>query len=356
MRFTPFIFTVLASVRIAAVDAHTFCVDTSAAIQGALTVAETNGEDDDILIKSGDYQIDTDLGTSLHFSSSEGRDLSISGSYDDISTCPPPFPFFNLAGAGTVLSGENVRRPLLIQNSGGAVTITGIRFVAGRSIGPGGGLNVGAASIALNSNQFLSNEATGANGNGGGVYAAAVAGTVYFTNNLLNGNRGVLAGAARLYSASGTSLIWSNTVVGNHTSTLSSPGGLSLFGASGAVMSVENNIFWNDHDTGGSDFGVFSANTRATNDIDVITPGSTSAGFTSDISVDPQFADCYVAGPICINFELARNSPLVDTGTDPPAKKGVDVVGKPRFIGPHIDIGAFENDRIFGNGFDMFTL
>ena len=30
----------------------------------------------------------------------------------------------------------------------------------------------------------------------------------------------------------------------------------------------------------------------------------------------------------------------------------VDLAGKPREIGPHVDIGAFENDRIFRNGFD----
>jgi hypothetical protein len=180
------------------------------------------------------------------------------------------------------------------------------------------------------------------------VAVAAVTGDIYFSNNLLTGNQGTIAGAARLYAASGSSTIQNNTMVGNQTSTLAEPGGLKAEGP--GSFDIENNIFWNNHAEGGSDLGVFSTNARSTNDIGVITPGSTSAGFTSDISVDPQFAACNV-GPICLNFELARSSPLVDTGTDPAQKKGIDLAGKPRYIGPHVDIGAFENDRIFADRF-----
>jgi hypothetical protein len=126
--------------------AHTFCVDSAAAIQGALSVAATNGEDDEIIIKSGEYQLNTALGTSLTFSSSEGHSLTLDGSYDNVSICPPNIAGLNLAGAGTVLSGEYTLRPLLINNAGGAVSILGVHFVAGVSAGPGGGLNIGSAS------------------------------------------------------------------------------------------------------------------------------------------------------------------------------------------------------------------
>jgi len=80
MRFMPWnvAFAVaLAGACAAPVSAHEFCVDTTAAIQGALTVAATNGEDDEIIIKTGEYQINTDLGAALTFSSTEGHDLSI---------------------------------------------------------------------------------------------------------------------------------------------------------------------------------------------------------------------------------------------------------------------------------------
>jgi hypothetical protein len=340
----------LAAACLPAANAHEFCVESAAAIQGALSVAATNGEDDEIIIKSGEYPINTALGASLTFQSVENHSLSVIGSYDDISVCPPNSPQFNLAGTGTVLSGEFAIRPLQISNSGGAVSIRGVQFVSGLSNGPGGGLNVGAASVELSFDQFLGNEATGV-GNGGGVFVAAVAGTVYFSNNLLYGNRGTAAGAARLYSASGTSTVRNNTISANQTSTLAQPGGLRIDGAGSASFDIENNIVWGNDAPGGSDFGVFAANARSTNDIGLITPGSTSAGFTSDLSVDPDFAPCAVTGPICLNFELARSSPLVDTGTDPAQKKGIDLAGKPRYIGLHVDIGAFENDRIFANTF-----
>ena len=173
--------------------AHDFCVNSAAAIQGALAVAETNNEDETIYIQTGEYLINTALGAALKFQSTEAHDLWISGS--------------------------------------------------------------------------------------------------------------------------GTSTVLNNTVVHNHTSTLAEPGGLSLQGAAGAIFDVDNNIVRDDHDVGGSDLGGFVTNARATNDIGVVTPGSTSAGFTSDISVDPQFAPCAIPGPIRLNFELARNSLLVDTPT-----------------------------------------
>jgi len=353
MRLTSsrFVFAALTSAWIVPVSAHTFCVDSAAAIQGALSISASNGEDDAIFIKTGEYPINTALGTALSFSSTENHALSLYGSYDDLSTCPPDISHVDLKGTGTVLSGEYALRPLLINNAGGSVTVEGIRFVSGLSSGPGGGLNIGAASATLVVNHFEDNQATGAQGNGGGVFVAAVAGSIIFRDNLLWGNQGTLAGAARLYAASGISQIQNNTIVGNQTSTATASGGLSLQGAGGASFTIENNILWNNHDVGGYDLEVLSANTRSTNDIGAITPGSTSAGFTSDISVDPQFAPCAIPGPICLNFELARNSPLVDSGTLYVGTKGSDLAGKPRVIGPTIDIGAFENDLIFADGF-----
>ena len=161
--------------------------------------------------------------------------------------CPPDFiSGLHLAGAGTVLSGESALRPLLINNSAGAVTVLGLHFVAGVSDGPGGGLNIGAASVDLSFNRFDSNQATGAQGNGGGVAVAAVTGNINFSNNLLNGNQGTIAGAARLYAASGSSTIRNNTLVSNGTSTLSEPGGLKAEGP--GSFDIQNNIFWNNHE------------------------------------------------------------------------------------------------------------
>ena len=68
--------------------------------------------------------------------------------------------------------------------------------------------------------------------------------------------------------------------------------------------------------------------------------------------VDPQFAAC--EGFVCFDFELARSSPLVDAGDDDPpgGLSDADLAGKPRVIGPHVDIGAYENDRLLADGFE----
>jgi len=347
MRRLPSIatFAVFATGFTAPVGAHDFCVDTSAAIQGALTAAQANGEDDNIFIQAGHYLLKTDLTVGLTFSSTEAHSIALFGGYDDVSSCPPIFTPSILAGAGTTLDGELAVRPLLIQNANGDVSINELAFASGTVTGNGGGLNIGAASLSIALSRFYANHAAGPNGEGGGVFAVALSGPLYFTNNLVFDNHGTKAGGAELYQGGGNASVTFNTIVQNFTDTLSEPGGLRLYGA--ATFAVSNNIIWNNHDIGGSDFGVFSANTRSTNDIGVITPGSTSAGFTSDLSVDPDFLPC--GGP-CLTFQLKFTSPLVDVGTGSP--HGFDLAGNYRWMGSKPDIGAFENAVIFADGFE----
>ncbi|MEO5625253.1 MAG: choice-of-anchor Q domain-containing protein [Dokdonella sp.] len=353
-RSTGAAFIVIAALGLAApAFAHDFCVDTSAAIQGALTASQANGEDDVIWIKSGNYPLDTDLSTGLSFGSTEAHHLEIYGGFDDISTCPPPalMTFLNFAGAGTTLDGENAVRPLQISNANGDVTIEGLRFASGSVNGNGGAVNVGAASVDISFNRFYGNHASGANGEGGAVFAVAIAGTIRFYENLLFANHGTKAGAAKLIqSAAGAAKAQYNTIVDNITDTLAEPGGLRINCITGASFIIDNNIVWGNHASGGSDLGVFCAHARNTNDLYFpLTPGSTDIGFTSDLSVGPQFASC---GFLCFDFELKFSSPLVDAGTDPPSAHGFDLAGKFRYQGLHGDIGAFENEVIFADGFE----
>lgn len=338
------VIALLASGFAACAGAHDFCEDTSAGIQGALTVAQANGEDDTIYIHTGHYLLKTDLTAGLTFSSTEAHSIALFGGYDDLSVCPPLFTRSILAGVGTTLDGELAVRPLLMQNANGDVTIQALAFASGTVTGNGGGLNVGAASVSISFSRFYVNHAAGPNGEGGGVFAVALSGPIYFTDNLVFDNHGTKAGGAELYEASGNASVEFNTIIQNFTDTLSEPGGLRLYG--GAIFGVSNNIIWNNHDIGGSDFGVFSTNARSTNDIGAVTPGSTSAGFTSDVSVDPDFVPC--AGP-CLTFQLNFRSPLVDVGTGFP--HGFDIVGNYRWMGSKPDIGAFENEVIFADGF-----
>ena len=330
--------------------AHDFCVDSSAAIQGALTAAQSNGEDDTILIRTGHYLLDTDLSAGLTFSSTEAHSLTLIGGFDD----PQCQGAIDLAGPGSVLDGEVAVRPLIVSNAAGAVSITALTFANGFVAGTGGGLNVGAGAVTVTLSRFYLNRATGANAQGGGLFAVAVAGPVELHNNLIWYNRATKVGGAALYQAdavNGDGSVELNTITANTTDTLAEPGGLRLTGGGApcaANFGVDNNIVWNNHVTGGSDFGVFCPHTRNTNDIGVVTPGSTDIGFTSDLSVDSQFVACGTCG----NLELEWKSPLVDAGTSNVTLHGFDLAGKFRQQGLKVDIGAFENDVIFRNAFD----
>jgi len=66
------------------------------------------------------------------------------------------------------------------------------------------------------------------------------------------------------------------------------------------------------------------------------------------MSVDPQFESCPF---LCIDYELKYGSPLIDAGTPTNGLPYEDLVGLPRPLGPQLDIGAYENDAIFIDGF-----
>jgi len=320
-------------------DAALFCAHNTADIQAALTTAQSNGEDDQIYITSGN------IGASaLTFSSNEGHGIEFYGGYSGL-TCDSV-----ALDPTTSLDGQNTVRILYVHNPGGTVSIGGLTFVGGKAPAgtSGGALFVdGAAFVFLAGNTFIGNKTTGA---GGAI--AMTAGVVEFIDNLLFGNHGGQVGGVFFNLTGAGNTIVNNTIVANISDDLSAPAGMSAVGA--GTYTVGNNIIWNNAAIGGSDFGIFSANTRKTNDIGIVKPGSTAGTVSGELSVDPQFAPC--SGFLCFNFELSSASPLVNAGTDSialPIGQSADITGKPRKLGSHIDIGAYENDDlIFAAGFE----
>ena len=150
---------------------------------------------------------------------------------------------------------------------------------------------------------------------------------------------------------SGEGFATNNTIVGNISDAPAVPAGLIMTGA--AHFKISNNIIWNNAAAGGSDFGTQSAHSRQSNDIGIVAAGATPDILTGEQSTDPQFVSC---GFLCFGFELPRRSPLVDAGSDSAAHEMgsnlTDLAQLPRFIGPHVDIGAYENDVLFQDGFD----
>lgn len=339
-KLAPVILALACSAAARPAGAVDFCVHSAAEIQAALTTAATNGADDVIMIAGGSYA----LATSLLFSSSEPHALSIQGGFSP--SCD------SFVHAETTLDGQHLVRPLYVGNVNGNIQIAFLTFVAGLATNNNSGGGLIAASDAGNVDvvldRFIGNRATG---QAGGFYAYSSSGGVRVRNNLLVGNRGGEVGGAMVFQPAGAVDVVNNTIVANTSDAASAPGGLALSG--NAHFTLSNNIIWNNAAAGGSDFGTASSHSRIANDIGIVAAGSAAAdAVAGELSIEPGFAPC--GGFVCFDFELARSSPLVDVGTDTPAGglTGADLAFKARQIGPHVDIGAYENDRLLADGFD----
>jgi hypothetical protein len=321
--------------------AATWCVDTLPELQTAIDAAEGNGEDDEIRIASGTYA----SSTPFHFQSSEVHAIAFAGGYSASCT--------EAGGEPTTIDGENARRGLFVLNPDGDIAVERLTFVRGLSTNNrGGGLRAASESgdIRIDGNVFLANRADDF---AGAARVVTETGTLRVRNNLAFANSAANVGAFELTQQAGTGYVSGNTITVNSSEGDFLPGGLYVGGAAHFVVS--NNIVWNNlpeqpgpfH----NDFQGAASHDRYSNDIGVVSSNSVDGEVVGELGVDPQFADC---GFLCIGFELERGSPLVDAGIDDPAggPTVTDLAGKPRTIGPHVDIGAYENDLLFADGFD----
>jgi hypothetical protein len=321
----------------ATAQAALFCVNSQSSIQTALNSAGTNGQDDEIDIVAGTYA----LTGGLAFSSGQANNITVFGGFN--ADCS------HFTGAETILNGQGASKPLFIANFNGNIHVEGLTFVNGLSTNNrGGGLCVVSTSgdIRIDLNRFLANRA---DDYAGALFAYTDSGSLRIRNNLVVANSGAVIGGMELTQGSGEASVEGNTIVGNTSDTALVAVGLRI--ESGAHYTLSNNIIWNNGS--GGDFGSGgSGHSRIANDIGLIQSGTFADLVQNEQSTDPQFAPC--GGFLCLSFELERTSPLVDAGSDTPVGGTTtnDLAGKFRKIGAHVDIGAYENDLIFANGFE----
>jgi hypothetical protein len=344
-RFTAIVFLALAALPAGpAAHAAAFCAGSTSAIQAALSAAASNGEDDVVRIVGGTYPV----AATLAFSSSEPHAITISGGY--AAGCSS-FTFKD-----TTIDGQHLVTPLYVGNTHGAITVAWLTIAGGQTADlTSGGLVVASDTGAIDIvfDRFFGNRTGGSGGPvgyAGALYVSAGTGGANVSDNLFVANRGTDVGGAIVMQGNGESRLVGNTIVSNIADIAGEPGGLFV-GGDGHYW-LGDNIVWNNAGSSGADFGAGAANTRRANDMGIVAPGSVDGDVSGELSVDPQFAAC--EGFLCFNFELARSSPLVDAGEDdPPGGPGeVDLAGKPRVIGAHVDIGAYENDVLLEDGFD----
>jgi hypothetical protein len=317
--------------------AAVFCVATPLALSQALLTAESNAQDDTIRLVVGTYSLSSEI--DYYGGAGETYKLTILGGFD------PGCASGNAAADATVLDGQDTTRIFTI-SAAGEVDIGRITFAHGKPTQYfGGALSVStlAGEIYLFDNVFASNQSPSGAAGGALYIQVPAAHSGYLWSNLFLANTSSGGGAVYAYNQ-GNLYITGNTVVANsllnHTGI---GGGLDITG--NGHYWLTNNILWNNEATdvydqaGHADY--------ANNDI------GTKDGFaplseTNELSVDPGFAGFF-------SFRPGPASPMINAGLDA-APGGVggccDVSGASRVVGKHVDIGAYESDVLFRNGFE----
>lgn len=319
-------------------QAATFCADTVPEIVAAMNAAKANGEDDDIRIVAGNYLLDETL--RLGNSETESFALAFSGRWN--ADCSEPS-----AGGASTLSGRGERQILALSLTEDTDLALGdLAFVAGfAAFGASGGVLdiTGGRTILIDRIQVYGNALE----NGAAPLRIETGGpdaVLTLRNSLLFDNDAHAMTGAQLASAQGEVYVVGNTITAN-TSTVSCPcSGLNYAGTS--AYTVSNNLVWGNE---GGDVFVNPLNAiHLHNDIGAYAGGSQSpgAGSSGDLSVDPAFAGDGV--------HLSPFSPLANAGFDdaPGSIGDLDGGRGERRIGARVDIGAFETDVLFRDGFD----
>jgi len=266
----------------------------------------------------------------------------------------------------TILDGGGAQRPLTIIAQGNSnIEISELAFHNGKAndqlggglliMGSGGmGSQTYSGDILIENNTFGNNTVPDNGTSMGGGLAAGTAGDLNVRNNLFAGNSAGNAYAAFLWNdeplinQKNAAYVGNNTFSGN----IPLPGGAGPFfavqyDAPGTTAMFTNNIFWGNLIVGQPTFDIDLSNpiTLSKNDIERVGNGLLPAG---NFSVDPLFVNAANG-----NFRLSAASSLIGQGENNPSggTTNVDLDGMPRKIGT-IDLGAYEFDRIFKNGFD----
>jgi hypothetical protein len=347
--------------------AATFCVDSSASLTAALASAEGNGEDNDILVHAGIYDVPD---TGFHIDLLEGlHSLSVVGGYTD-AACTQR----TIVASATVLDGHDTVRPLTIETSqssgspdpGHGIMVSGLTFIHGRDALVGG-LKISdpgpiyGGIIVVEGNAFLDNATTTGVFEGGPALLAATDGPdfaggtgLFVRNNLFARNSGPNAPAVFVYSNNRIA-VSSNTFVGNKSTdaTLAERVAFASFTFSG--IDFGNNVFRDNNPDGTpATFDLHLTNVTDLVDNAFVAATGVPHSESGTLDADPRFVD-ETHG----DYRLGAGSQLIDAGTNTPAggAAAVDLDGAARIQGARMDIGAFESalvaDIIFANGFNL---
>ncbi|HEY6942207.1 choice-of-anchor Q domain-containing protein [Dokdonella sp.] len=327
--------------------AAVFCVDSEATAQAALGTARTNGQADYIKFESGVYPLASGLDYLTNQAGSDHKALILSGGFN--AGC-------SARTGSTFLDGQEQVQPLRLAFGGADIVyidhLTLFRGMTEANSFYGGNMQVymydqaGGAKLFIDSVRFLYGSAET---NTAGLYVTGW-GAVDVSNSLFLGNSAGQTPAVSI-NLNGPLHFTNNTVTGN-IADAADPRPIAYAYAHGAShFWFSNNIIWGN-DNASHDLYLYPEGTYdlVSNDIGSYSNVPLGGASGGNMSVDPQFDGC---GFLCFDKPLKRASPLVDAGDDTPpgGLPATDPLGVPRIVGPHVDIGAYELDRLFADGF-----
>lgn len=353
-------FSVLAAVPAVAA---TFCVSNSTQLQDALNTARLNNEDDTIRISTGTYTAPTS-GFTYFDSEIFGDDdhaLDISGGW--VAALNSPCLLQLQDPLQTVLDGSGTHRVMdLVARDHTSISIRLVTFADGyqSSTNHGVGLAIESDSDGFSGTWTIERDAFINNDGewGAGLYAhghnVASTSALRVVNNLflLNHARSNYAAAELIMDGAYGVYLTNNTVLNNVSDEpvlTNRVGGIYMSGT-GTERLVANNNFWNNDK---ADLWVDSGTTdyyRLHNNFELVY-GSTPVQSAGNISVVPVYQSAGL-----FRYVPVRGSQLVDAGVFPALLSGWylashDLVAGDRTVGT-VDIGAYENERIFADGFE----
>ena len=330
--------------------AATYCVDTGAQLQTAMTAAAASADDDAIHLVGGSYASTSSNGFFAQLGVS--GDLEISGGW---------FPgcLARNKGLQSTIDGGTFNPGMVIVGStvagpAASLSISHLNFVHGYTVDTaarGGGLTVmlsqaATVDVTIDSNRFFENSSENAIDGGGGGLRAVADRNLTVSNNVFAANHvRTYGGAALLSCGSVLARIVNNTVTDNEAG-LGGAGALSgLHVQGGCFTEIANNILWGNN---GTDLALYVDGARLYNN-DLADLGGTEAPAVSsgNIYANPLFVSA-------TDLHLRRSSTLIDAGLDTPID-GLPASAYddgPRLVGAHVDIGAYELERLFDDGFD----
>ncbi|MBA8886704.1 hypothetical protein FHW12_000895 [Dokdonella fugitiva] len=347
--FQPAVFgaaVLIASPAAMATVSH--CVGNASQLQGAFTAAATNGEADFVKLRSGVITPATTLAYRSNVAGADQLPLIVDGGYN--SDC-------SARTGETFIDGDGALRPFLFEFGGADFAViqhlTVMRGFGGEFVSAGGNMAVylydqgGGADVRIEAVRFL----LGHSEISAGALAVNGWGTFTLRNSLFNGNEAP-GMAALSINLTGEAHVVNNTIA--HNVRLGGQGGAAVYSnpvTAASHAEFANNIIW-DNDNVAFDLYMLNGDRHALLDNDIGSHTSLPPqNETGELSIDPEFGDC---GALCVDLPLSAGSPLTNQGeNDPTAGIGAeDLLGRPRVAAQRVDIGAYELDRLFDDGFD----